>query len=681
MGVACAYLLVALWVVHPVLSAPDRLLPTSAEPSNLAKLDESLVVSVVIRNADTLMRNPSGLLDYGQCFPLRASHTLGEHMLGAGVLAAIPYFLTGEPILSYNLLLVAKLWIAGMAMFLLTRDLLKRAGPAFVAGLAYQLTPYHLADLVHPYLSGDAFTPLAALFLRRLMIHGGARNMLGLAAAGAMTLLESLYALVSSWIVLGIYAVHLAFRYRATLLRRLVPLAAVAVWLGLVAWIVFAPYLEMRHATDVLRGRGAPIPPLPFVPSLHFEGLLALVALADRVRGRSRDADDPRLAMLLAAVISLWFSSNLGALVGIDVPTAPALLAMVVPGFDAVRAPNLMGQGVWFVLPVLAGYAVLSLSDSLRGRGRALVVAGAACAIFAERALPAVGVVAFGRVFDPAAWDARPDDADIQLLRATHGPTIHVPGTEFAMRAPGHLLLTSFDPRPSAACANSFRSPLGQPMAAFAAALPSPQAAVALHALGFQTVLVHLPELLDWQRDSFEAAAVTNESRAHLVEIGRTERLIGYRLQGTESVGSRFDMLRPARRPIEPVAKLPAVPAGQRATILFWVVNRNRDVFVHPQPILPSPVTVRWLREEVEVSRQQVRAMLPLAVPSRARSYFAVEVEAPEAPGHYRVVLSRTASADTELGSELVDVEPAGDDVERPDKPGASASVGDDDKA
>jgi hypothetical protein len=50
----------------------------------------------------------------------------------------------------------------------------------------------------------------------------------------------------------------------------------------------------------------------------------------------------------------------------------------------------------------------------------------------------------------------------------------------------------------------------------------------------------------------------------------------------------------------------------------------------------------------------------------------------PDAPGRYRVVVSRAASEVTEFASEVVDVEPAGDGGGRPVQPGVSASIGND---
>src|SRR5512139_3177293 len=210
---AVAFLIVGVWCLRPVLPAPASLLPLARGTARLAQMDESMVLSVVTQNADLLTRDPAALFAYGQCYPLERSLALGEHMLGAGILAAIPYRATGEPVLAYNVMLLLKLWIAGFGMFLFAREVTGRTAPALVAGLAYQLSPTHLGDLIHPYLSGDHFTPLAALFLRRVFVRGGWASTFGLALCSVMTMLESFYALVASGIVLGTYAVHLAWRH------------------------------------------------------------------------------------------------------------------------------------------------------------------------------------------------------------------------------------------------------------------------------------------------------------------------------------------------------------------------------------------------------------------------------------------------------------------------------------
>jgi hypothetical protein len=107
---AIAYLAVALWNFRAVLPAPATLLPEnphrSAELVTLGRLDLAMVLWVVTGNADRISSRPAQLRAEGQCHPRRRAYTLGEHMLGESLLATVPLALTGDPIATYNVVLV-----------------------------------------------------------------------------------------------------------------------------------------------------------------------------------------------------------------------------------------------------------------------------------------------------------------------------------------------------------------------------------------------------------------------------------------------------------------------------------------------------------------------------------------------------------------------------------------------
>jgi len=615
-------------------------------------------MSVVARNADLLVRDPGRIFGLGQCYPLDGALALGEHMIGEGVLAAVPRWLTGEPILAYNVALLLKLWIAGLGMFLFARDLTGRAGAAFVAGLAFELSPPHLADLVHPYLSGDHFTPAAAFFLRRFVVRGGGRDALGLALCGTMTMLESLYSLVASGIILGTYAVHLAWRYRSQIARRWLLLVAILAWAGLVARTVFGPYLALRASIGVLAGRAALLGVVGLLPSLHLAAILSGVGLADRMRGkRARDGDDPRLAFLVAGAVSTWFGHRL-AVGGLVIPSAYDALAGVVPGFDAVRAPGLMGQSVWFVSALLSAFGVLALLETRRTPAFArLATAVLAGALFVERATPAASALVFLRPFAPSAWEARPPEEDLRLLRRTTGPIVHVPTLAVGygvLASADRLRLVAFDGRDTSACYNSFASPLVAQVGALARGLPASAAADALHALGFETVLVHVDEIGPFRRAAFEQGLTKPGVEGRLVEIGSTERLRAYALKSPQAVRSDPGVLVP-QLPLQR-ATVQRVAARSRVVVRFVVRNSSNETYLHPGPLVPTAVRVRWLRGGVEVARDDLRTMLPVAIGARARETLEVELESP-GPGEYRVVLSSIGDRPNPIAFETVVVD------------------------
>src|SRR5687767_818448 len=91
------YLAAALWHVRVVLPAPATLLPMHpswAQGNPIAQGDQSIVVAAIARNARTLVTAPSRLYEGGQCFPVPNALTLGEHIIGNGLLGIVPYWLS-----------------------------------------------------------------------------------------------------------------------------------------------------------------------------------------------------------------------------------------------------------------------------------------------------------------------------------------------------------------------------------------------------------------------------------------------------------------------------------------------------------------------------------------------------------------------------------------------------------
>ncbi len=101
--------------------------------------------------------------------------------------------LTGDLVLTYNLLILLSFVLAGYGMFLLARYLRCDVGVAAVAGFAYAFAPYHLAQaLGHLNLASIQWLPFFVLFYLKTFRQKGVRN--PLLAAGFLALLA-----LSSW--------------------------------------------------------------------------------------------------------------------------------------------------------------------------------------------------------------------------------------------------------------------------------------------------------------------------------------------------------------------------------------------------------------------------------------------------------------------------------------------------
>ncbi|MBM4267852.1 MAG: hypothetical protein FJ144_14780 [Deltaproteobacteria bacterium] len=669
---AVAYLALSLYAMSGVLEAPATLLlgPPAEGPGRLLRTDQNMVLSVVTHNARLFSSRPWDLFADGNCYPTPLSHTLGEHMFGNGLLAAIPHRLTGEPILAYNVLLVLRLWIPALAMYALSLHFTKSPPAAFVAGLVFGLSRSRLRDPVHPYAYGDLWTPLILLFLHFLFTRRDWKSAIGLALFVSLQMMESLYAVLACTLVAGVYAVHLAisnWRRIPELVPKLLLCALTASAMG--AWI-FLPYLETARTWNVLSGRSANFSYIwQFAPGESYfigfvVGTLALLGVADRLR-RSRPVagDDPRLAILLGGFLALW-----SAVYGLKIPFLDVgmrsplyLLRDVVPGLSSVRVLAAVYIGAFLAAAFLAGYGVLLLVERLRSAHatRAALAAALSLAFLLEVFAPPIARRSWGAPLDLAPFRARPPEEDIDLVvRTADGAVLDLPRIRPNLLAnAGQLLLASFHGHPTGACYNSFRVPVQDQIVELAKQLPAKPAAEALSALGFRTLFVHLPLVTPSAQKKFDRKlGLQNVSGTSPLEpIGATDRIRAYRLPAAGPLERSFDVLA-ASTDAEPRSSIRQPTAAVR----FEIANPGAETFRHPEPIEPSNLVVRWVSDQDGTSLESsVRTLLPLAIAARGKTWNEIELPVPVAPGRYDVSIARASTPDHVLGSRRVEVLPA----------------------
>jgi hypothetical protein len=201
------------------------------------------------------------------------------------------------------------------------------------------------------------------------------------------------------------------------------------------------------------------------------------------------------------------------------------------------------------------------------------------------------------------------------------------------------LLLTSYSPRPSAACYNSFDAATSGEIARLATSLPDRGAAEALAALGFGTVLLHKDRVVAADGPLKEQYDVAGALRLK----GETSHLALYRLPPVPPLVE------------DPAALAPADPSPQlrvaapTADLELKVVNSSALLYRQAKPIAPSDVELRWTsRAGAEAPWTTTRALLPLAIPAGASAPVHV-ITATPSPGDYRVELRRADGRDALL--------------------------------
>src|SRR5262249_22729907 len=154
--------------------------------------------------------------------------------------------------------------------------------------------------------------------------------------------------------------------------------------------------------------------PSSFAPQgREFPGWIALalaaVALLDRMRGRLRGDDDPRLVFLVCGMAAAWVSMRPFVLPGtrIQIGTPFGALGTIVPGLDAVRALYNVGAGLQLVIAFLAGVGAAQLLAACPARARPVAVVAVVAPALLELFLPRA-VSVFGRAAPLAAVATRP---------------------------------------------------------------------------------------------------------------------------------------------------------------------------------------------------------------------------------------------------------------------------------
>jgi hypothetical protein len=98
-------------------------------------------------------------------YPTRDALAFSEHLLGLSVLASPIAWLTGNPLVTYNLTTLLTFPLSAMAMYALVHHLTRNHAAAFLAGLAFAFAPYRMSNLPHIQMLASFWAPLALLGL------------------------------------------------------------------------------------------------------------------------------------------------------------------------------------------------------------------------------------------------------------------------------------------------------------------------------------------------------------------------------------------------------------------------------------------------------------------------------------------------------------------------------------
>ncbi len=377
----------------------------------------------VLLNASILAWNATHLplsndwWNYPSFAPLSGMTALTEHLLGAYPLTTPIVWATGNPVLAYNVLLMACFPLNGLAMFALAREVPGSDAGALAAGLAFAFAPYQSSQLAHVQMLMAFGMPLALLGLHQYVERGRRHGIAWFTIGWLSVALSNAYMLVFFPILVALWCVWFArggadlslarqSREAATAagprVKRLIPIAIAAA----LVMIGVAPLLWGYHVRQAaygfargygeIRAFGADLTGLAaiahqevlwsrwlnttFIEAAFFPGVAILALTAIGVTPRLRAAwtrRDP-IVFYAAGAVAMWLIA-LGpepAWNGVRMLSyGPYRLLLMLPGATSIRVPARAWLPAVLCLAVAAGAGVETLMRHARWRWVAVALA------------------------------------------------------------------------------------------------------------------------------------------------------------------------------------------------------------------------------------------------------------------------------------------------------------------
>mgnify|MGYP001052817627 FL=1 len=360
-----------------------------------------------------LPRAPTNLWHGNTAYPFRYSLLFSEPRLSTSLLTWPVQMVTGNDVLTYNLLFLSTFVVLGAGVALLVRELSGSLGAGLLAGVFAAYTPYRYGHLSHLNLLSYGWTPLAIWALVRFTRHRRARDAVLAAVFLTVQVLASDTLALMALGMVGLAIPVLLWEAR----QRLTPgLIAGVVLVMVIPVLAFAPVAlarlevnrEYGFARDLELVRTMAATPASYIsvspvnhvwretlphayPNPLFPGAVAalgaLLGLGLAARRRGPWVAYASFLVVIGVVLSLGPDITIG---GRTITLPYRWLYDWVPGMTAMRDVARFGMVALLGLQILAGLGYAAAWEALRPRlpaPRAGVVGCALLLLLASAAL------------------------------------------------------------------------------------------------------------------------------------------------------------------------------------------------------------------------------------------------------------------------------------------------------
>ena len=219
--VVAVFAAAAVLLTLPLALNLKRLLPSDQS-------DTLLSAWIIAWDADRLRHGLRGLFDAPIFYPYRDTLVFSETLLGLGIPLAPVYWITGDPVLTYNLAFLLSFVVAAVGMYLLTRELTGSRAAAFAAGLYYAFGPFRMAQISHVQMMATGWIPIALWGLHRYFSTRRWRWLAVFAAAWILQTLSNMYVGYFIGVPIVVVVADGLWRARGERLRMLLQLTCAA---------------------------------------------------------------------------------------------------------------------------------------------------------------------------------------------------------------------------------------------------------------------------------------------------------------------------------------------------------------------------------------------------------------------------------------------------------------------
>jgi hypothetical protein len=435
--------MVALVMTYPLWVHPGRTLPSD--------LNDTLLTTWIISwDSQRMLHGLRGLWEAPFYYPYHNSLAFSENLLGLAIFVAPVFWVTENPVLTYNVAFLLSFALAGLGMYLLAGALVRNRAAALIAAIFFAFCPLRMSHVSHIQMVATGWIPIALFGLHRYFSTRRARWLAVFVAGYLLQVLSNMYmAYMLAVPVVIVIAAGLwrdAGRWRPAAHIALAGAAIVALLLPLVVRYhsARADYRQVRgiheidaNAADLrsyLVGKRSvgllqahPITVTTDPEKELFPGFVVLLFASAALLFRKRLPDaSRRWVAAYALVVVTAVVCSLGPTVrvwGHELTRhGPyAWLLQIVPGMDGMRVPSRFAMIVNTGLAVLAAYGAHTLLVRLRPSMRLLAAAVAVAMILSEGWVVPLTTVAYharGRLEDRAVADwlkPRPPGAVLHL--------------------------------------------------------------------------------------------------------------------------------------------------------------------------------------------------------------------------------------------------------------------------